>query len=171
MGTEPDKVGAVVAGWRAVLPGLDPAALELVGRVLVLGQHLERSANAALEAHGLTLGEFDILGTLRRRGAGGMTPTQLLRWVILTSGGMTARLTRLEERGLLVRRPDPADRRGVLVELTAKGRKLTDAAAADRFAEAARALPAMTDAERRTLTRLLQKWLEPIAPAESTRSL
>ena len=164
MGAESDKVGAVVAGWRAVLPGLDPSALELVGRVLVLGQHLERSANAALARHELTLGEFDILGTLRRRGRGGMTPTQLLRWVILTSGGMTARLTRLEERGLLARRPDPADGRGVLVELTAKGQRLIDAAAAARFAEAERSLPPMTDAERRTLSRLLVRWLGEVAP-------
>lgn len=164
MGSESDKVGAVVAGWRAVLPGLDPTALELVGRVLVLGQHLERSANAALARYALTLGEFDILGTLRRRGDGGMTPTQLLRWVILTSGGMTARLTRLEERGLLVRRPDPADRRGVLVELTAKGRKLTDEAAAARFAEAERSLPPLSDAEQRALSKLLRKWLGQVAP-------
>ena len=151
MGTEPDKVADVVTGWRAVLPGLDPSALEWVGRVLVLGQHLERSANSALADHGLTLGEFDILGTLRRRG----------------SGGMTARLTRLEARGLLVRRPDPADRRGVLVELTPKGRKLTDTAAAARFAAAERSLPPMSAAERRTLSRLLQKWLAQVAPESS----
>src|SRR5438045_300254 len=128
MATNSDKVDAVVAGWRAALPDLDPGALEIVGRVLVLAEHLQRSASAALAEHELTLGEFDILGTLRRRGEGGMTPTQLLRWVVLTSGGMTARLDKLERAGLIARRTDPGDRRMVLIELTPKGGKLIDAA-------------------------------------------
>src|SRR5215203_4701085 len=96
MAATSDKVDAVIAGWRAALPNLDPSALEVVGRVLVLAEHLQRTANAALAEHGLSLGEFDILGTLRRRGEGGMTPSQLRRWVVLTSGGMTARLDKLE---------------------------------------------------------------------------
>jgi DNA-binding MarR family transcriptional regulator len=162
MGSPPDKIGDVVSGWHAVLPGLDPSALELVGRALVLARHLERTANAALAKHDLSLGEFDILGTLRRRGDGGMTPTQLLEWIVLTSGGLTARLTRLEARGLITRTPDPADRRGVVVQLTAKGRRLTDAAAATRFAEAEKSLPALTEVEQKTLKRLLKKWLETV---------
>src|SRR5829696_738391 len=100
MATNPDKVDALIAGWRDALPHLDPSALGLVGRVIVLAEHLQRTAGAALGEHGLTLGEFDILGTLRRHGDGGMTPTQLLRWVVLTSGGMTARLDKLEQAGL-----------------------------------------------------------------------
>jgi DNA-binding MarR family transcriptional regulator len=154
-----DKVDAVVAGWRAALPDLDPSALGLVGRVLVLAEHLQRGANAALADHGLTLGEFDILGTLRRRGAGGMTPTQILRWVVLTSGGMTARLDKLEGAGLIARRADPNDRRMVLIELTAKGKRVLDAATATRFEEAKASLPELTPGELETLTGLLRKWL------------
>lgn len=163
MATSPDKVDAVIAGWRAALPALDPSALELVGRVLVLAKQLEEAADAALAAHELSLGEFDILGTLRRRGPGGMTPTQLLRWVVLTSGGMTARLTRLEARGLLTRSPDPSDRRGVIVELTDKGLELIDAAAATRFADARVSLPPVSASERRALEELLRKWLVGVA--------
>lgn len=159
MATQSDKVDAVVAGWRAALPEFDPSALELVGRVLVLAEHLQRSASVALAEHGLTLGEFDILGTLRRRGEGGMTPTQLLRWVVLTSGGMTARLDKLEKAGLISRRADPGDRRMVKIELTAKGRKVIDAATATRFAEAKAALPDLTPEELETLTGLLRRWL------------
>lgn len=162
MESQPDKIGEVVSGWQAVLPDLDPSALELVGRTLVLAQHLERTANAALAKHELSLGEFDILGTLRRRGEAGMTPTQLLKWIVLTSGGLTARLTRLEERGLITRKPDPEDRRGVVVQLTAKGRKLIDHAAATRFTEAQKSLPAMSETEQKTLKKLLKKWLETV---------
>ncbi len=163
MAANPDRVDAVVAGWRAVLPDLDPSALELVGRVIVLAEHLQRTANAALAEHKLTLGEFDILGTLRRGGEGGMTPTQLLRWVVLTSGGMTARLDKLEEAGLILRKPDADDRRMVVIELTPKGKRAIDAATATRFEEAKASLPPLTANERDTLAGLLRKWLAEIA--------
>ena len=163
MAATPDKVDAVIAGWRAALPDLDPSALEVVGRVLVLAEHLQRTANAALAEHGLTLGEFDILGTLRRRGEGGMTPTQLLRWVVLTSGGMTARLDKLEQAGLIVRFADAGDRRKVVIELTAKGRRVIDAATATRFEDAKASLPPLKANEMDTLAGLLRRWLANVA--------
>src|SRR5829696_7736969 len=124
----PDVIDRLVAAWRDARPDLDPSPLEVVGRVIVLAQHLERSVNEALAAHGLTLGQFDILATLRRQPDGRLTPTQLLRSVVLSSGGMTNRLDRLEEAGWIRREADPDDRRGVVVSLTAGGRMLIDAA-------------------------------------------
>ncbi|MFO0851202.1 MAG: MarR family transcriptional regulator [Gemmataceae bacterium] len=163
MGRETDAVDQVVADWRAARPDLDPGPLELVGRVLVLAQHLERGVEAALKEYDLSLGQFDILATLRRQPAGdGMTPTALLKSVVLSSGGMTSRLDKLAERGLIARRPDPTDRRGVIVALTAKGRKLIDAATDTRFREAARSLPPATAAERKQLAGLLRAWLKAV---------
>ena len=76
-----------------------------------------------LAKHGLSLGQFDILGTLRRADTeAGLSPSELLRSVMLTSGGMTSRLDRLAEMGLVSRKGDRDDRRGVNVSLTAKGR-------------------------------------------------
>jgi DNA-binding MarR family transcriptional regulator len=168
MGIPADAIDRMIEGWREALPGLDPSGLELVGRVIVLAQHLERSVNTALKSHELALGQFDILATLRRHGPkGGLTPGRLLESVMLSSGGMTGRLDKLEKAELIARKPDPNDRRGVVVELTAKGRKLIDAATATRFAEAERSLPPMTDAERRTLAGLLRKWLAAIEPEAS----
>src|SRR5687767_3725780 len=107
-----DVIDRMNEQWRRVRPDLDSGPLELVGRVLVLAQHLERSVNEALAAHGLSLGQFDILATLRREGPDGrLTPTQLMQSVALSSGGMTNRLDRLEEAGLVRRVADPADRR------------------------------------------------------------
>ena len=74
-----------------------------------------------------------------------MTPTQLLRWVVLTSGGMTARLDKLEEAGLIARRPDVDDRRMIFFELTPMGMGVIDAAAAARFAEAKASLPPLLE--------------------------
>lgn len=163
MGREPDGIDRMIDAWRRALPGLDPSPLGLVGRVIVLAQHLEKSVNAALARHGLALGQFDILATLRRHGPkGGLAPGQLLENVMLSSGGMTARLTRLEQDGLIRRLPDPTDRRGVVVELTPKGRKLIEAAAATRFAEATESLPPLSGPERGALAELLGKWLTAI---------
>jgi DNA-binding MarR family transcriptional regulator len=130
----------------------------------VLAQQLERSVEAALEKHHLTLGQFDILATLRRNGPkGGLTPTQLLESVMLSSGGMTARIDMLERDGLVYRKADPKDRRKVVVELTAKGRRVIDAATATRFQEAADSLPQLTPAETKTLAGLLRRWLAQVA--------
>jgi len=159
-----DAIDRMIAAWRAARPDLDPSPLEVVGRVIVLAQHLERSVELALEWHGLTLGQFDILATLRRHGPkGGLSPSQLLESVMLSSGGMTARLDKLAEAGLVYRKADPDDRRVVKVALTAKGRRLIDAATATRFAEAAASLPPLSPDERNVLAELLRRWLAQVA--------
>lgn len=156
----PDVIDQLLAAWRAARPDLDPSPLEVVGRVIVLAQHLEENVESALAKHNLTLGQFDILATLRRRGPrGGLTPSQLLDSVLLSSGGMTARLDKLEEAGLIVRTPDADDRRMVVIELTPKGRRVIDAATATRFEEARSSLPRLGEAELKALADLLRRWL------------
>jgi DNA-binding MarR family transcriptional regulator len=162
--SDADAIDRVMAAWRTVRPDLDPSPLGLVGRVIVLAQHLERSVEAALEKHHLTLGQFDILATLRRNGPkGGLTPTQLLESVMLSSGGMTARLDTLCRDGLIYRKTDPKDRRKVVVELTAKGRRTIDAATRTRFEEAAESQPPFTPEERAKLAEVLRRWLAQVA--------
>ena len=156
----PDVIDRLVAAWRDARPDLDPSPLEVVGRVIVLAQHLERSVDSALEKHKLTLGQFDILATLRRHGKkGGLSPSQLLESVMLSSGGMTARLDKLAEAGLVYRKADANDRRVVVVELTAKGRRVIDAATATRFNEASGSLPPLDAGELANLAELLRRWL------------
>ena len=159
-----DVVDRLLAQWRSARPDLDPGALEVVGRVLVLAQHLERSVEGALERHKLTLGQFDILATLRRHGKkGGLTPTRLLESVVLSSGGMTARLDALADAGYISRKPSPDDRRMVVIELTSKGRRLIDNATKTRFNEAEQSLPPLNPEEMATLTGLLRRWLAQVA--------
>src|SRR5262249_8109047 len=159
-----DVVDRLLAKWREVRPDLDPSPLETVGRVIVLAQHLERSVETSLEKHGLTLGQFDILATLRRNGKkGGLTPSQLLESVVLSSGGMTARLDALAEAGLIKRKTSEEDRRMVVIELTSKGRRVIDHATKTRFAEAKGSLPTLNETEMTTLTSLLRRWLVQVA--------
>ncbi len=166
MKTPPDAVDGLLDAWKAARPDLDPTPLALVGRVIVLAKQLERSVETALAKHGLALGQFDILGTLRRQGPrGALAPSQLLKSVMLSSGGMTNRLDKLEVAGWVVRRQDPDDRRGVVVELTAKGCKLIDAATATRFAEAKTSQPKLPVKEKDALAKLLRQWLKELESA------
>ena len=155
-----DPIDEMNAIWREVRPDLDPSPLDVVGRILVLARRLEHSVEIALKPHGLSLGQFDILATLRRGGDGARrTPTALLKSVMLSSGGMTNRLDRLESAGLLFREPDPDDRRGIVVGLTAEGRTRIDAAIATRFAEARTSLPDLTPTQLDALADYLRFWL------------
>jgi DNA-binding MarR family transcriptional regulator len=160
-----DVVDRLLSQWRTARPDLDCSPLEVVGRIIVLAQHLERNVEAALEKHNLSLGQFDILATLRRHGKkGGLTPTQLLESVVLSSGGMTARLDALAEAGYIARKPNPDDRRMVVIELTSKGRRVIDNATRTRFAEAKSSLPtSLSETELATLTGLLRRWLADAA--------
>jgi DNA-binding MarR family transcriptional regulator len=161
---ELDLIDQMNLSWKRERPDLDPSPLEMVGRVLVLAQHLEKSVNVALAKHGITLGQFDILATLRRQGTRGkMTPTQLMQSVMLSSGGMTNRLDRLEEAGWIKREPDPEDRRGVVIALTEKGQTLIDQATTTRFDEAKTSLPSLEESESNTLANLLRKWLTQLS--------
>ena len=78
---------------------------------------------------------------------------------MMTSGGMTAMLDRLERKGLIARTPNPADRRGSLVRLTEEGLAMIDDAMV-RHTEAEHALVAVLGAEdQKRLTNLLRRLL------------
>jgi DNA-binding MarR family transcriptional regulator len=107
---------------RAWLPDGEVAGLAITGRVLRLARYLEAGREAELEPFGLTVGDFDMLATMRRRAEGEPIKIRdLQRSLMLSSGGTTKRLDRLEAAGLLERHPDPNDRRGTLVALSSKG--------------------------------------------------
>ena len=100
----------------------------MLSRVSRLARHLDRARRAAFAEHDLETWEFDVLTALRRAGEPyEMSPGALLRATLVTSGTMTNRIDRLAAAGLVRRRPDPEDRRGVLVSLTEPGGTVDDA--------------------------------------------
>lgn len=124
-----DDVDRIVAAWQRERPDLDIAPLHVLSRITRLAKHHARLRSAAFAEHTLDGWEFDVLAALRRAGDPyELSPGQLVAETLVTSGTMTTRVDRLIERGLVARRPDPRDRRGVLVQLTPAGRDLVDAA-------------------------------------------
>jgi DNA-binding MarR family transcriptional regulator len=152
-----DGVDGILRQWRRERPDLDASPMGVVGRVSRLARELEQRLDPVFARHGLEGGLFDVLATLRRSGAPyRMRPADLAQAVMLTSSGTTKRLDRLETAGLIVRRPDPQDRRGLLIELTPAGRQLIDAAVADHVAAEHRLLAALRPDERDQLAGLLR---------------
>jgi DNA-binding MarR family transcriptional regulator len=150
-----DGVDGILRQWRQERPDLDAAPMGVIGR-LSLEQHLD----PVFARHGLEAGLFDVLATLRRSGEPyRMRPADLAQAVMLTSSGTTKRLDRLESAGLIERRPDPQDRRGLLIELTPAGLRLIDEAVTDHVAAEHRLLTALSPAERDQLAGLLRTLL------------
>ncbi len=156
----PDHVDRIAAQWKRERPELDVEALVLFARLFRAAQLADAALARMLAGHELQPGWFDLLAALRRAGAPyELNPTGLMRTTMLSSGGMTKRLDRLVDAGLVERRPDPADRRGTLVGLTSRGKAVVDAALEGHLANEEHLLASLTPAERRSLDALLRKLL------------
>ncbi|MEZ3181456.1 MarR family transcriptional regulator [Streptomyces pimonensis] len=143
-----DPVDAIIEQWARVRPDLDTAGMEVFGRVFRLARAMGDRMEKAYAAYGISRGEFDVLATLRRSGEPyTLSPRQLSATLMLTTGGMTGRLDKLERAGLLRRSPDPHDRRGLQVTLTEEGLRLIDRAVGAGLAAQSQALSAL-DGER-----------------------
>jgi DNA-binding MarR family transcriptional regulator len=157
-----DEVDDLVAAWHAQRPDLDVEPMQVLSRVSRLARHLDLARRASFASRGLETWAFDVLSALRRQGPPyQMTPGALIRATLVTSGTMTNRIDRLAEAGLVRRKPDPRDRRGVLVTLTDQGRAKVDDALADLLRRERELLASLGSDDQRTLAGLLRTLLAP----------
>lgn len=157
-----DEVDRLVAAWARERPGLDTTPMLVLSRVTRLARHLDLARREAFEAHQLETWEFDVLTALRRSGAPyQLSPGRLLRETMVTSGTMTNRVDRLATKGLVVRMPDPDDRRGVLVRLTSDGRNRVDAALDGLLEQERLLLDSLTTSQRESLAAMLRVVVAP----------
>jgi DNA-binding MarR family transcriptional regulator len=151
-----DAVDEMLRQWARERPDLESAGLGIVLRVQILAGIFAGRLKDVLAPTGLAPWEFDVLSALRRAGPDGLTPKQLCKSARLTSGAMTHRIDRLEEPGLVRRRPAATDRRSVTVSLTPKGRALIDKVIGARMVDAAASVGALRKRERDELAGLLR---------------
>ncbi|WP_191578736.1 MarR family winged helix-turn-helix transcriptional regulator [Achromobacter insolitus] len=155
-----DLVDLVISQWAKECPSQDFSAMSVVARLFRLNAFAARNVNRTFRQYNLHQGEFDVLATLYRTGAPhAMNPQKLVEALLLTSGAMTNRLDRLEQAGLLVRNPNPEDRRGIIVSLTAEGLRVIKVVLKDYLADLNEFLEPLSAAERRQLASLLKKLL------------
>ena len=158
-----DEVDRLVEAWQRERADLDLGPMEVLSRVTRLSHHLDRARRQAFTEHAIESWEFDVLAALRRAGAPyELSPGRLLRETLVTSGTMTNRVDRLAGRGLVDRLPDPSDRRGVLVRLTAEGKSTVDAAFEELLSHERALLAALPAADRATLATLLKMLMTPL---------
>ena len=153
----PDSIDRIRA--RTGRKSDDGAAVEVIGRIYRLTGHLDRLLGELFARHGLTRGEFGVLSAVTHASEPSLTPGRLAAELICSSGAMTNRLDRLEADGLIVRTPDPDDRRGTRISITKAGRLRVQAAAAERDRLDPELVPGLSPAERRALVTLLRKLL------------
>lgn len=152
-----DEVDRIVDAWNRERPDLDFAPLHVLSRVGRLSKHLDRARRAAFTASDLESWEFDVLSALRRAGDPyQLSPKALLTQTLVSSGTMTNRIDRLVQRGLVERRTDPRDGRGILVTMSPSGREAVDRAIANLLGAESELLAHLSPADRETLTALLR---------------
>lgn len=154
-----DHVDRLRAQWARELPDLDTSPMAVLGRIYRISNLVRPGIEATFAAFDLDRGEFDVLSTLRRSGPPyRLTPTELYTSLMISSGGLTHRLGRLERAGLIERLPSPSDGRSLIVGLTEKGKSLAEQAFRTDMASEAEVLSAM-DPERRAMLETLLREL------------
>nr|BFE61687.1 MarR family transcriptional regulator [Dactylosporangium thailandense] len=155
-----DDVDRIVAQWGRERPELQTDAMAVFGRIYRLARVVGDRQEQVYSGLGINRGEFDVLATLRRAGEPfQLSPKALSASLMLTTGGMTGRLDRLERAGLVTRSPDPADRRGLVITLTGRGREVIDEAVGIGLDAQREVLERLPEASRKRLAALLRDLL------------
>jgi len=163
---ERDWIDNVVEHWSALQPSLPVEAYHVTGRISRIAARLAQGQDEIFARYGLNRGDVGVLSALvMARPSHTLSPTQLFRGLMLSSAGMTKRLDRLEKRGLVKRRPDPKDRRGVMIQLSESGRRLVAKAVAENTRTEAEILKGLGPKERRLLADSLRALLHELEPA------
>lgn len=166
-----DRADTMLQEWQQRRPDLDTSTLAVVARVLRAAHHLQARLDEVAASYGLShQGDLDVLTDLYRANPDrGLTPTELAEALLLTPGGMTVRLHRLQAAGLISRTPNPDDGRGVLVRLTPAGVELAEHAFVTVLDAQAVSIRSLSAVEQRQLADLLRTLLEGLGDVPAFR--
>ncbi len=140
---------------RSSLPPRTRRALKLFVVLSRATMAVERHAREDLARHGIPPTEFAILELLYHRGP--QLLGEIQRGILVTSGGVTYLVDRLEEKGLIERQPCATDRRARYAALTPAGERLIRATFPDHARSLERALGGLSASEQEEAIRLLRK--------------
>lgn len=156
--TPRDSVDGIVDAWEQERPDLDFSPMKVLSRVWRLSKNLDKTRKTAFATSGLESWEFDVLSALRRAGEPHqLSPKALLEQTLVSSGTMTNRIDRLARRGLVERKTDPHDGRGILVCMTAEGLERVDESITALLTAEAELLSGLTAADQERIAGLLRR--------------
>lgn len=140
-------------------------ALRLWLRLLTTTTLVEAEIRRRLRLqYGTTLPRFDLMAALDRQPEG-VTLTAVSRRMMVSNGNVTGLAQRLEEEGLVERRPSGTDRRVQMLRLTARGRREFGKQSAAHAGWVAELLGALSAKEGAALHRLLGQARDSVGAA------
>lgn len=165
--TSPDAVDLIIEQWRHARPDVDVSAMAVFGRLhRIFGRYTDQ-IGTVFERNGITMAAFDVLSALRRSGPPyRRTAGELAKQTLVTTGGITLRVNRLEESGLVKRERDTEDGRVVYVRLTDAGLALIDTVVEEHFRNEKQMLLTLSATDQRQLAALLRKVDQSLELAE-----
>ncbi len=156
-----DAIDRALLQWDKERPDLNTKPMAMLGRLMRLSKILEARIAEVHKKYDLKMGEFDVLATLRRAGSPyRLTPSELLASMLLTSGAMTNRLDKLENKGLIVRHHSKADRRSIEVELSDKGLQLANEVIVEHVMTQENLVSSLSPDEQEQIGQCLKLWLQ-----------
>lgn len=153
-----DVTARAIRTWSNVFPGEDLTAYEVMLRLIRGGRIAESAMHpAAADTEGLEVpGDYEVLASLRRAHPEPLRPVTIARRVMISPPGLTGRLDRLEQAGLIERAAHPRDRRAVLIHLTEQGLAVVDETFASVLAEMRHLAASIAPDEMRRTANCLQ---------------
>lgn len=154
-----DVVDRIIGQWNRERPDVDVSPLAVIGRISRLSRLIDVVLAENYARHGIEAWMFDVMATLRRSGEPfELSAGQLVKQTMVTTGAMTNRIDRMEQRGL-VQRVAAADRRKVIVRLTNAGLHLTDEVVVSHMETEQEILSSLSERQRSELGKHLKTTL------------
>lgn len=166
--TPSDPVDHIISSWAEVSPDLDVSPMHVFGRLHRAYLVYRREITELFEELGTSTSGFEVLAALRRQPEHRAAAGDLAQITLVTTGGLTLRVRRLEAEGLVTRSRDPRDNRVVHVQLTARGHELVDRVAERHFANLGRLLSGLSREEQTSLARGLNRLEQSMTAATGT---
>ncbi|MFC0113047.1 MarR family winged helix-turn-helix transcriptional regulator [Kibdelosporangium aridum] len=162
-----DHVDMVLEQWHQRRPDLDVSPMGVIGRLNRVNRLISGELEKTFARYDLDRASFDVLATLRRsEPPHHLTPNDLVKSSMVTSGAVTQRLDRLEKRELVRRSRNEVDGRSVVVSLTDKGWDLINEVLPEHIATENRVLAGLTAKQRDTLAKTLRELLESLGDTQ-----
>jgi DNA-binding MarR family transcriptional regulator len=152
-----DSVDKILKQWQVARPDLDCSPMGVVGRLRRTSNVWKTQMDKVFKQEGLNSIEFDILATLRRCGQPEVTPTELYRTLMISSGAVSTKIEQLVQRGFVARVASEDDRRSCKVKLTDEGQDYIDGALNAHVANMETMIGVLSSKEQQQLAVLLKK--------------